>query len=425
MSKSSQSVHQQSEQADSFEDRVAMLFEELAFAIQWDRPSILLIPYRSEYIRAAAGSALEKRLAEIKQQVVHLSVNEKEFDIPLLLSQRPERAHVVYSITSISRGGGKKDANAYRALNIRRELFVDHKIKVLFWLTPDEATELSRHSPDFWAFRHRVIEFDEDAPLEYPAISTDELSESDRGSASQAEELAGQINKVTKLLKETRNSHGAAEARLDLLSKLAKLNQVSGELDRSSKILKQGIELAQSLNDNALLARFWEELGLIHQYSNKPIGAVRAIRKAIRLAPQNTSGWISLGLVYRLGKRLSDAIIAYRQAIKIDPQNFSAQLSLIACYRLLGKDELAEKQIKLARLILENENEYNKGTFESVCGNADKAIQMLAIALEKKQIGLNTLQRDPNLDFIRHDPRFQRLIELHDPILYGPAETNQ
>ena len=92
---------------------------------------------------------------------------------------------------------------------------------------------------------------------------------------------------------------------------------------------------------------------------------------------------------------------------------------------VLGKEELAEKQIKLARPIVENENEYNLAVFESVCGNADKAIQMLAIALEKKQIGLNTLQRDPNLDFIRHDPRFQRLIELHDPILYGPAETNQ
>jgi len=341
MSRSSQSVRQQPEQADSFEDRVDMLFEELAFAIQWDRPSILLITYRSEYIRASAERALEKRLAEIKQRVVHLSVNEKEFDIPLLLSQRPGRAHVVYSITGLSRGGGKEGANAYRALNIRRELFVDYKIKVLFWLTRDEAIELSRHAPDFWAFRHRVIEFNEAAPLEYPATSTDELTASNWGSADQVEELAGQINTVTLLLKEIPNTREFAETRLDLLFKLAKLYQTGGELDRSTRLLKQGIEFARSVNDTAALARFWEELGLIYQYSNKPIGAVRAIRKAIRLVPQNASGWTGLGHVYRLGKRLSDAIIAYQQAIKIDPKNFSAHLSLIACYRLLGKAELA------------------------------------------------------------------------------------
>jgi len=74
---------------------------------------------------------------------------------------------------------------------------------------------------------------------------------------------------------------------------------------------------------------------------------------------------------------------------------------------------------------MENESEYNIGVFESVCGNADKAIQMLAIALVKKQTGLNKLQRDPNLDFIRNDPRFQQLIEMNDPVVDNLAEINQ
>jgi hypothetical protein len=33
----------------------------------------------------------------------------------------------------------------------------------------------------------------------------------------------------------------------------------------------------------------------------------------------------------------------------------------------------------------------------------------LATALEKKQIGMDGVRRDPNLDFIRHDPRFEEL----------------
>ena len=51
--------------------------------------------------------ALEKRLAEIGQELVQFGVDEEHFDIPLLLSQRPERDRSVYSVTGLSRGGEK------------------------------------------------------------------------------------------------------------------------------------------------------------------------------------------------------------------------------------------------------------------------------------------------------------------------------
>ena len=85
-------------------------------------------------------------------------MDESHFDIPLLLSQRPERDRSVFSVTGLARGGGKAGANAYRALNIRREYFVDYAIRVVIWLARDEAMALSRHAPDFWAFRRRVVD---------------------------------------------------------------------------------------------------------------------------------------------------------------------------------------------------------------------------------------------------------------------------
>jgi tetratricopeptide (TPR) repeat protein len=473
----------------------------------------LLIFYESEYVRADAELALEKRLAEIEQQVVQLTIDEKKFDIPLLLSQRPDRGHSVYSITGLSWGGGKEGANAYRALNIRRELFVDYRIRVIFWLNRDEATELPRYAPDFWAFRHRVVEFNAASDLERLAISADEITEHDLEFSSQQEELDEQIAMREALFSDMPNTNESVEMRLDLLHTLATMYQAKGEYDRSILRLKQGLNLAQPLNRSELVARFWERLGLVYQDLNNPKSAIRAFRKAIRLlpenadfwinlgktylaqgrvdaaqnafkraikyspddpfawtglgqvyrmlgraegaliayrkasqlapqdanawlklgnlyidlgllpeareacnnaiklAPHNALSWISLGLVYHMGKRISDAIITCQQAIALDPQNPSAHSTLIACYRLIEKDNLAEEQIKLARPIMENESEYNKGVFESVCGNVNKAIQLLAIALEKKQVGLNKLQRDPNLDFIRNDPRFQQLLQ--------------
>jgi tetratricopeptide (TPR) repeat protein len=490
-----------------------MLFEELAFAIQWDRPSILLIFYESEYVRADVELALEKRLAEIEQQVVDLTVDEKKFDIPLLLSQRPDRGHSVYSITGLSWGGGKENANAYRALNIRRELFVDYQIRVIFWLNRDEATELTRYAPDFWAFRHRVVEFNDASDLLRLAIPANEITEYEPEFSSQQKELDGQITLREALLGDMPNTDESVERRLDLLLTLATMYQAKGEYNQSILRLKQGLGLAQPLNRSELLPRFWERLGFVYQDLNNPRNAIRAFRKAIRLlpedadfwfnlgkiylaqgragaaqnafkkaikyspddpfawtglgqvyrmlgraegaliayrkasqlapqdanawlklgnlyidlgllpeaweacnnaiklAPRNALSWITLGLVYRMGKRISDAIIPCQQAITLDPQNPWAYSTLIACYRLLEKNNLAEEHIKLARPIMENESEYNKGVFESVCGNVNEAIQWLAIAVEKKQVGLNKLQRDPNLDFIRNDPRFQQLLQ--------------
>ena len=46
--------------------------------------------------------ALQKRLAEIGQQVMKFSVDEGNYDIPLLLSQSPERDRSVYSVSGMA-----------------------------------------------------------------------------------------------------------------------------------------------------------------------------------------------------------------------------------------------------------------------------------------------------------------------------------
>ena len=90
-------------------------------------------------------------------------------------------------------------------------------------------------------------------------------------------------------------------------------------------------------------------------------------------------------------------------------------MALIACYRLAGKDDLVEKQMELARPLMENASEYNQAVFASVCGNTEEALELLAVALDAQEVGLTRLQRDPNLDFIRADPRFQQLLKTGHP----------
>jgi len=385
MTRPSKSDRRKAEHARFLEERIDTLFEELSFAIQWQRPSMLLVFYELEYIRKRAELALEKRLSEIGQQVLQIKVDEKHFDIPLLLSQRPDRDQAVYSVSGLSSGGGRAGANAYRALNMRREYFVDYSIRVIIWLVGDEAIELSRHAPDFWAFRHRVVELND-------------FSDPDE-----------QIELYEALISELPKQAESFSARLELLSALAAQYQVKQAYDQSILRLKQGILIAKQLNNTVVLAKFWGNLGSVYRDLDQSTRAVRAYRKAIRLDPHDVKAWINLGDIYHIEKRLSDAIIAYKQAVLLDPQNSPANSSLVACYRLMGKDDLAEERRKLAYPTVENETEYNRAVFESVCGNTSKAIELLALALEKKQVGVNGVRHDPNLDFIRDDPRFKQL----------------
>jgi len=46
------------------------------------------------------------------------------------------------------------------------------------------------------------------------------------------------------------------------------------------------------------------------------------------------------------------------------------------------------------------------------CGNTDQAIELLKQALDLRQTSPEWVRGDPDLDFIRDDPRFQALVGM-------------
>jgi hypothetical protein len=58
------------------------------------------------------------------------------------------------------------------------------------------------------------------------------------------------------------------------------------------------------------------------------------------------------------------------------------------------------------------QNVYNRACFEAIQGNADEAIALLKIALEKRLVSTAVVRRDPDFDFIRDDPRFKALVDV-------------
>jgi tetratricopeptide (TPR) repeat protein len=156
--------------------------------------------------------------------------------------------------------------------------------------------------------------------------------------------------------------------------------------------------------------RAWDTLGNMYENVGLHSQAIAAFEMAIELAPQKEVYHYHLGIALGYQAQYDEAIQALQRVITLNPRYMLAHCALAGYYRKLGREEEAQDHMQIARPSMEDENEYNQACFESIGGNSDRAIALLEIALEKKQIQPGMVLSDPDLDFIRSDPRFEALL---------------
>jgi tetratricopeptide (TPR) repeat protein len=156
--------------------------------------------------------------------------------------------------------------------------------------------------------------------------------------------------------------------------------------------------------------RAWDTLGNMYEALGLHREAISAFEQAIALVPKREVYHFHLGIALSYQMEYDKAIQALQRVVELNPNYTLAHCALAGCYRRFGKEIEAEEHIKIARPSMENENEYNQACFESISGNADRALALLDTALNKQQIQPAMVRGDPDLDFIRHDPRFDELV---------------
>jgi tetratricopeptide (TPR) repeat protein len=155
----------------------------------------------------------------------------------------------------------------------------------------------------------------------------------------------------------------------------------------------------------------WDTLGGLYKASGRYDEAIAAYRKAISIDSSKSIYFHHLGLVYAAERKLEDAVLAFQRVIEIEPDYSLAHATLGGYYRRMGQEELAQHHIdKAMSAISEDENEYNRACMEAICGNTDRALELLEIALKNRQTSVEWVRRDPDLDFVRSDPRFNTLL---------------
>jgi hypothetical protein len=104
------------------------------------------------------------------------------------------------------------------------------------------------------------------------------------------------------------------------------------------------------------------------------------------------------------------AVRAYEQAVTHRPEDALSHGSLAGLYRRLEEFELFDREIEIARELMAQESEYNRACLEAIAGEAERAVALLRIALEKRQVDLAWVRQDPDFDFVREHPLFQGLV---------------
>lgn len=339
MNKTDQAIQFVCQAIEPFEDRIDILFRELELATRWQRPSILLAIYSSEYVCTDAMTALKDRLADMVQFVQHIQVgNDENSDIPLFLSELADLDKSIFFIEGLRWGGGREGTRAYRALNIGREYFIDRRIRVVFWLTENEANDLARYAPDFWSYRHRVVEFIDPPSSEQVSARTLESFWQGIGEyADRLEDIDAAIALREAMLHDLPEGDESTANRANLLFSLGILNWRRGDFEKAAHFIHTSLEIAGKIQDNWFEAVCLNAVALVKTALGRVNEAIEYLKQATSLTPDQTFHWNNLGNLYCQLDRHEEAVAALEKAIELNPLDAVSWNGLGNVYHKLGR----------------------------------------------------------------------------------------
>jgi tetratricopeptide (TPR) repeat protein len=326
---------------EPFEDRIDILFHELELATKWQRPSVLLAVYSSEYVRADADIALENRLHNLGQSAYHIKIkNQAGADVCTQISELANLDNLVFFVEGLRWGAGQDASYAYQTLNNRREYFIENQIRVVLWLTEKEAIDLAHYAPDYWSFRHRVIEFvDSPKPDRIPPHILESAWQWTGDFADTSQDLDAKIALRTALLTDLPTGNESTGARANLLLTLGILHWRRGDYERAAQFLNTAVDLAAMLGDNCFEGLCFNAIALVQTDLGRIEEAIQAYQNAISLAPEQISPWNNLGHLYKKLGRHAEALAAFQKAIEQNGSDAVSWNGLGDLYHETGRND--------------------------------------------------------------------------------------
>lgn len=433
-------VIQKRSHSKAFKEGIGILAEEIELALQWNRPSILLAIHNSQTGRIDAQRSLEREIIKNKKQVVHINLESTKPDVIRTMSETPNSMDIVFFVSGIENADQESDGKVYRALNIRRELLVEKHICAVFWLSESEAANLPRLAPDFWAFRHRVVEFAPKRGAKKQSIPVGLFFWEEQIQWMEKDDAKNKFTYFEDLMMQLPNEEGAAVAHIETVLKLIHHSWLLGNFKKFESYLKDGIDFLEKhpipryqawiLNakgigmfekGNKMDASIHFSQALRHDPHNSMITmnagitafglgknreAILTGKRAIKRDPDNFRLWHVLGYLFLSMGKIEDAIEAMKKSQDINPHNMDIHHSLAVCYYKNRQTSECTKELSKAEKISPPQNAIQQACVDILSGKSNEALAQLTHSLEKGKINEYNILRDPNLHYLLNPQEF-------------------
>jgi len=418
----------------AFKEGIGILAEEIELALQWNRPSILLAVHNSKTGRIDAQRSLEQKIIKRGKRVAYINIESAKPDVIRSMSEIPNSMDTVFFVSGIENADRASDGKIYRALNISRELLVENCICVVFWLSESEAASLPRLAPDFWAFRHRVVEFAPKHGTKKQSIPAGLFFWEEQIPWMEEDALKNKLAYYEDLLTQLPKEEGATVICIETILKLVHLNWLLNNLKKIGSYLKDGDKLLEKhpISQHQAWILNAKGIGLYEEGNKKDAGilfaqamsndpdnsaiimntaitayglgkngeAILTSKRAIKKEPGNFQLWRVLGYLFLSMGKIEDAIEVMKKAQDINPHESDTHYSLAVCYYKNGQASEIARELSQAEKISLPQDVIQQACVDILSGKTGEAVAQLKHSLEKGEIKKHNILRDPNLHFL-------------------------
>lgn len=218
-------------------------------------------------------------------------------------------------------------------------------------------------------------------------------------------DLQGVIDDCTEIITLVPTYYQALYSRGSALTRIGHAHEAINDFTNALDLLEQ-----QHVTDQEVHLYLFVRRGDAYWNQGQAAAALADYDRAIALAPHNAELYAQKGLALNQLGRWEAAYQACATAVRLDPTAAFCWLEFAHAARRLGKIADWQEATKQARAAAHNLAPYNLACLESVAGNPEQALSYLQASTQAANWNPDWARRDPDLEWIRDDPRFEAIL---------------
>jgi Flp pilus assembly protein TadD len=169
------------------------------------------------------------------------------------------------------------------------------------------------------------------------------------------------------------------------------------------------VAFRQAIEKDPYDTTVYSYLGILLNKMERYAEAEAAYRQAIEKDPNYATAYNSLTILLRRFKREAEALPLLEKLVLLTPDDLNPYLGIVSIKKIL-EQSIPPEYIHKAHELVSEDDWYNRACLESMTNGLDAAFEYLQRAAQLEEFDPTWAWDDPNLIWLRNDPRFEQIV---------------